>query len=246
MPRHKLLLTACIAVVLATSFLPLVPAGQARVLSGDDLSFVELERLRDKDLPVVLNFDEVPPEKILRALAAAAIFDLRIEGQLDHAPIRIRSGEIGLARALREIAAQTGVRYRVPDPATLIVIAPQVASSAGSAPVNPEPLVLGGEGTEGVTPPTRIEAVQPDYPARAREAQVEGRVILQAVVGVDGSLSDIQVLRAEPTGMGFEEAALDAARSWRYEGVGVPVGVNLVMNFELPDKNQPAPESAAK
>jgi len=249
MLRHKLLLTASIAVVFAASFLPLVPAGQAGAVSGD-LSFVELERLRDKDLTVVLQFDEVQPEKIFRALASAAGFDLRIEGQLDHAPMSIRSGEIGLARALREIAARAGVRYRVPDPATLIVIAPEVASKAGRAQLDPEPLVLGKEGSERVSLPTRIEAVQPIYPPRAREEQVEGRVILQAVIGVDGSLSDIQVLRAEPRGMGFEEASIDAARRWRYEPAtrdGEPVAVyfSIVMNFELPDENPPDPESAA-
>ena len=54
------------------------------------------------------------------------------------------------------------------------------------------------------------------YPELARVARIEAKVILQATVSREGSISDIEILACKRPNMGFEEAALMAVRQWRY------------------------------
>ena len=63
--------------------------------------------------------------------------------------------------------------------------------------------------------PELVGKVQPTYPASARESGEQGRVMLYAVVEVDGSLSHITVIqRATPS---LESAAVEAVHGWHYE-----------------------------
>jgi TonB family protein len=88
----------------------------------------------------------------------------------------------------------------------------------------------------GVTPPVAIETIAPPYPELARRAHMEGVVVLEAVIGVDGSVRDVRVLRgASPL---LDAAALEAVRRWRYRAASVgtrPVAVYLqvVITFSL-------------
>ena len=88
----------------------------------------------------------------------------------------------------------------------------------------------------GVTPPVAIETVAPSYPELARRAHVEGIVLLEAIIGTDGSVRDVRVLgSAHPL---LDPAALEAVRRWRYSAarIGVrPVAVFLrvVITFSL-------------
>lgn len=88
----------------------------------------------------------------------------------------------------------------------------------------------------GVTPPVAIETIAPPYPELARRAHVEGVVVLEAIIGVDGSVRDARILRgASPL---LDPAALEAVRRWRYRAASVgarPVAVYLqvVITFSL-------------
>jgi len=60
-----------------------------------------------------------------------------------------------------------------------------------------------------------LERVQPRYPSSARANHEQGRVILYAVLEVDGSLSHLTIIhRATPD---LEAAAVEAVRHWRYK-----------------------------
>jgi len=59
---------------------------------------------------------------------------------------------------------------------------------------------------------------EPEYPTLARERGTSGWVDVEFTVRSDGTVSDITVMGAEPAGV-FEQAALSAARKWRYEPV---------------------------
>jgi protein TonB len=77
------------------------------------------------------------------------------------------------------------------------------------------PLIAGVDATMPVLiPGTRVEPV---YPEMARRTGVEGKVILQAVIHKDGTVGDIQVLRAPQPDLGFSEAAKEAVVQWRYQ-----------------------------
>lgn len=75
----------------------------------------------------------------------------------------------------------------------------------------------------------------PAYPAIARAARVEGVVILEAVIGEDGSVSDVRVLRSIPL---LDAAAMEAVRQWRFtptllNGEPVPVVMTITVAFKL-------------
>ncbi len=55
--------------------------------------------------------------------------------------------------------------------------------------------------------------VEPVYPAAAQQARVQGTVIVEITVGVDGKVTDARVLRGIPL---LDQAALDAVRQWEY------------------------------
>jgi len=96
-------------------------------------------------------------------------------------------------------------------------------------------------GVGNVTTPELIleSKVTPEYPEVARLTRNQGTVILQAVIAPDGSVGEIQVLRCDRPNLGFEDAAAQAVRLWRYKPAtqnGRPVAVyfTVVVNFRLP------------
>jgi len=88
----------------------------------------------------------------------------------------------------------------------------------------------------GVTPPVALESAVLAYPELARRARVEGVVVLEAIIGADGSVRDVRVLRGAHSLL--DPAALEAVRRWRYRPARIgerPVAVYLkvVMTFSL-------------
>jgi periplasmic protein TonB len=92
-----------------------------------------------------------------------------------------------------------------------------------------------------VTLPSRLMAgnlldrVTPQYPTIAREARVQGTVVLQATISKTGTIENLRVLSGPPL---LQQAALDAVRSWHYkpyqlngELVAVETTVNVIFNL---------------
>jgi len=80
-----------------------------------------------------------------------------------------------------------------------------------------------------------IYRVQPNYPALARSARVQGAVVLRAVISRSGTIENLQVLTGHPL---LTSAALDAVRQWRYRpyilnGEPVVVETQVTVNFLL-------------
>jgi TonB family protein len=65
-----------------------------------------------------------------------------------------------------------------------------------------------------VVAPRPISVVTPTYPKQARKKKIEGTVALHAVVTLDGTLQDINVVSGNPI---LADAALEAVRQWRYQ-----------------------------
>ena len=83
--------------------------------------------------------------------------------------------------------------------------------------------------------PQRIRDVAPVYPSIARTARVEGTVILDAVIGEDGRVRNLRVLRSIPL---LDQAAIDAVRQWLFtptllNGEPVPVVMTVTVTFTL-------------
>ena len=60
--------------------------------------------------------------------------------------------------------------------------------------------------------------VTPEFPSAARERAMSGWVDVQFMVLIDGSVSDISVIGADPAGA-FEQSATDAVRKWKYRPI---------------------------
>ena len=68
--------------------------------------------------------------------------------------------------------------------------------------------------SSGASPALLIHEVPPQYPDLARQAHIQGTVVFQAVIGKDGTVRHLQVLKGPPMLIG---AATDAVRKWRYK-----------------------------
>jgi len=80
-----------------------------------------------------------------------------------------------------------------------------------------------------------IKEVKPDYPEIARQARVEGVVIIEAQTDIYGRVQNMRVLRSIPL---LDQAAEDAVRQWVYEPMiinGRPRGVifTVTVRFTL-------------
>jgi protein TonB len=98
-------------------------------------------------------------------------------------------------------------------------------------PAPPTIVRVGGD----VRPPRKVTDVAPVYPPLARAAGVQGLVILEAVIGEDGGVRDVRVLRSAPL---LDEAAMEAVRQWRFtptllNGEPVPVVMTITVAFKL-------------
>ena len=83
-----------------------------------------------------------------------------------------------------------------------------------------------------------LRKVEPKYPEAARRAQRETLVDVECTVGVDGRPMDVKVV--EPKGYGFDEAAIEAVKKWRFTpakkgGESVPQRVKIPIRFTLED-----------
>jgi protein TonB len=126
----------------------------------------------------------------------------------------------------------------VPDPHAITSAIGEMGGTGPAIPAPPppppppsKPVRPGGD----IKMPTKIRDVAPVYPQIAQTANVEGMVIIEAVIATDGSIRDARVLRSIPL---LDRAALDAVRQWRYEptrlnGVVVPVIVTVTVQFHL-------------
>lgn len=88
----------------------------------------------------------------------------------------------------------------------------------------------------GVSAPRPIYNPDPEYSEEARKAKYQGTVVLAIVIGTDGKPRDVRVQRS--LGLGLDEKAMEAVRTWRFEparknGQPVPVAVNIEVNFNL-------------
>lgn len=119
------------------------------------------------------------------------------------------------------------------------VVVPGAAAVIGEPPPAPpapkteaqKPVRPGGD----IKQPVKIRDAAPVYPPIAQAARVQGSVILEAIIGIDGKVQDLRVLRSIPL---LDQAAIDAVRRWEYSatllnGVPVPVVMTVTVTFTL-------------
>jgi TonB family protein len=88
----------------------------------------------------------------------------------------------------------------------------------------------------GVTAPTLLAKVEPEYSEEARRAKYQGTVVLYVEVAPDGKAHNLKVIRS--LGLGLDEKAIEAVNKWRFrpgykDGKAVTVAATIEVNFRL-------------
>ena len=92
-------------------------------------------------------------------------------------------------------------------------------------------------GVNGVGSPLCIYCPDPQYSDEARKAKYQGTVVLDVIITADGRAINIHV--AKGPGLGLEEKAIEAVRSWRFKpaigpsGKPVAVSIPIEVTFRL-------------
>ena len=89
--------------------------------------------------------------------------------------------------------------------------------------------------SSGVSTGLLIRKVQPNYPPLARQARIQGSVVLQAEISKEGTIQNLQLISGHPM---LAPAAIEAVKQWRYKpyllnGEPVAVETQVVVNFTL-------------
>jgi protein TonB len=89
--------------------------------------------------------------------------------------------------------------------------------------------------SQGVSQGLLIRKVTPTYPPLARQARIQGQVLLQAEISKEGTIQNLQLISGHPM---LAPAAIEAVKQWRYKpyllnGEPVAVETQVVVNFSL-------------
>ncbi|MBI1212284.1 MAG: TonB family protein [Alphaproteobacteria bacterium] len=78
---------------------------------------------------------------------------------------------------------------------------------------------------------TPVSKPPPRYPQRMLEQEREGKVSIAITIGPDGIVQDAKVVSS--TNSGFDSAALDAVKKWRYRATGRVIKSTVEVTFKL-------------
>lgn len=90
-------------------------------------------------------------------------------------------------------------------------------------------------GSSGIMAANLVSSPAPAYPAQASSAQVQGEVVIEAVVGRDGTVISTRVVSGPPM---LRDAALSAVQRWRYrpyevDGKPTEIATTARVDFRL-------------
>ncbi len=89
--------------------------------------------------------------------------------------------------------------------------------------------------SQGVSKGLLVYHIDPPYPVLARQAHIQGTVVLTALIDQEGNIQNLQVVSGHPL---LTPAAIEAVKHWRYKPFlldGQPVGIEttVTVNFRF-------------
>ena len=152
-----------------------------------------------------------PPNPDAAPVEAPEGITKEIERPDDFKPIDIPVGTIGGDPNIDRVFTPPRVVMKQPEPV--------------------KPVQVGGT----IRRPVKIGGNDPVYSPVARAGGIQGLVIIEATIGIDGHVMNARVLRGVPL---LDQLALDAVRTWEYtptmlNGVPVPVIMTVTVTFTL-------------
>jgi TonB family protein len=171
---------------------------------------------------------------VARAVPAAPFFhESHLRERVD---LLLKEATMSSARALRNALVTA---------ATLVVT---LAFTASAVPLQSAAVASPAQPPVAVTPgaePKLLHKVNPVYPEDAKADKVEGKFLIDAVIGTDGAVRDAHVVASSGTPERVDaakqtgdprlaKAAVEAVRAWRYEPVlknGQPVEAKMTITI---------------
>ena len=120
----------------------------------------------------------------------------------------------------------------------------KVDMQSGTPPLTPTPVVASSAGVSSAGERVRLSSttqqlvthsVEPTYPTLAKQMKVQGSVVLQALIGREGTIQDLQVLSGPQI---LSSAAREAVMQWRFKpylqsGQPVETEAKITVNFTI-------------
>lgn len=115
----------------------------------------------------------------------------------------------------------------------LTIMAPGASTPALQMAAPPGAIRVGGDKQQAML----VSQTRPAYPPLAKQARIQGTVTLQAIIGPDGHVQNLSVVKGHPL---LIQAALEAVKDWVYKptllnGQPVTVVTMIDVNFTLSD-----------
>jgi TonB family protein len=133
---------------------------------------------------------------------------------------------------------------------SLTTLFPQPSPSAQAADAVSWPIPGVERPGQGVTAPILLHETKPNYTGAAMRAKIQGLVVMECVVEVDGTVGPVRVTRSLDPVYGLDDAAVQTLKQWRFrpgtrDGTPVRVAVIVEISFTLRERGDtPVPDPA--
>lgn len=194
----------------------------------------------------LLRVEQLPPTQWRYALVAPAPPPVAPAPREERAATSTPTGAHPLSAPSYE------PRQMPPDAGSAELPAPDIGHLGLSGLRGPGVLFSNGSGLPVIAPPpptvsassapvsrmmegNLIHRVQPAYPALAKQARIQGSVVLRAIINREGVIENLQAMSGPPM---LEQAAIEAVKQWRYkpyllDGEPIEVETQVTVNFSL-------------
>jgi protein TonB len=204
------------------------------------LPLIFTEALPTKQLMTLITAPPPPPPPPPPP-AAAPVVVKKIQTELDNGQLRTPTAIPKKIQMIKEeetpVAGPSGVvggvPGGVPGGAAGGVLGSVLSSMPTSVPKAATPQRV--RVSQGVSQGLLVHKVTPQYPPLARQARIQGVVVLQALIGKDGGIQNLHVVSGHPM---LTNSALEAVKEWKYKpyylnGEPVEVETTINVNFSL-------------
>jgi len=188
-----------------------------------------------QEIPAQILWSDAPLDAAAKTLARMLDADLSLDPSLAGKRISLNQNRDTVWTALNSICQQADCRWRMAlEPKRLLVVLP------ASAVLFESDLAPGVArvGEPGVTAPKQLNRAGPRYTEAARQAKIEGVVVVDCVVQPDGTVGQVHVVRSLDKVHGLDAEAVLAAKLNIFEpgtkdGKPIPVVARLTFTFTI-------------
>ncbi|MEM9057698.1 MAG: TonB family protein, partial [Pseudomonadota bacterium] len=202
------------------------PVAEARLALADAQAAADAERDREAQSARQLerSAERLAAGALLDPADDSAYFHLTEARASDPDNPALPAAEARLAEALL-VASEARVADDAPDDAArLLDVAQALGADADALSAQRQAVdeaialrdAIEARGFVSTRELTRTRYVPPEYPYVAQRRGLEGAVLLEFTLTVDGTVADIEVIESNP-GTTFDRAAITALSGWEYE-----------------------------